>query len=266
MNPAEHYQEINKQAWNRRTELHLKSDFYQYDKFVAGENSLTEIERGILGDLSGKRILHLQCHFGQDSISLARLGARVTGVDFSDTAIKEAKLLNQKCNTQVDFICCDIYDLPQHLDGKYDIVFTSYGTIGWLPDLERWAEVVSHYLDTGGELLIVDFHPVVWMYDNALTTPTYSYFNGDPIVEEEQGSYADPNAKEMLTSICWNHATTSVINSTIKHGLQVKAFHEYDYSPYDIFPGGIEVGPRRYQVEKWKGILPLVFALHSMKI
>ena len=266
MNPNEHYIEVNKQAWNKRTELHIKSDFYKYDEFVAGANSLTEIELGILGDLTGKRILHLQCHFGQDSISLARLGAHVTAVDFSDQAIKEARILNEKCGTDVTFVCCDLYGLPDHLEGKYDLVFTSYGTIGWLPDLDKWARVVSHYLDTGGELLIVDFHPVAWMYDNDLTAPTYSYFNGDAIVEEEQGSYADPTAKETLTSVCWNHATTSVINDTIKHGLQVKAFNEYDFTPYDIFPGGIEVGPRRYQVEKWKGIVPLVFALHSVKV
>jgi len=266
MRPEEQYIHINKQAWNKRTKLHVKSDFYKYDEFVAGANSLTEIELDILGDITGKRILHLQCHFGQDSISLARLGAHVTGVDLSDEAIKQADILNEKCGTEVDFICCDLYDLPQHLEGKYDIVFTSYGTIGWLPDLEKWASVVSQYLNTGGELLIVDFHPVVWMYDNDLTAPTYSYFNGDAIVEEEQGSYADPNAKETLTSVCWNHSTTSVINNTIKHGLQVKAFNEYDFTPYDIFPGGIEVGERRFQVEKWKGILPLVFALHSVKV
>lgn len=124
------YLEINKQSWNKKTDIHLKSDFYDLQGFLNGNTSLNEIELKLLGNITGKNILHLQCHFGQDTISLARLGAKVTGVDLSDNAIDKANLLAEKTRTKADFICCDIYDLPQHLDKEFDFVFTSYGTIG----------------------------------------------------------------------------------------------------------------------------------------
>ena len=131
------YLEINRQAWNNKIDTHLKSAFYDLDSFLQGKSSLNDIELKLLGDVKGKSILHLQCHFGQDSISLSRLGAEVTGVDLADKAIASAKEIASKTNSTTKFICCDIYDLPNHLDEQFDIVFTSYGTIGWLPDLDR---------------------------------------------------------------------------------------------------------------------------------
>ena len=140
------YLEINKQTWNNKTEVHIDSEFYDNENFLKGKSSLNAIELKLLGDFSNKKILHLQCHFGQDSLSLARLGAKVTGVDLSDQAIEKAKEFNEKLNLDAQFICCDVYDLPNHLDEKFDIVFTSYGTIGWLPDLTKWANLVSKFL------------------------------------------------------------------------------------------------------------------------
>src|SRR5690606_20725019 len=117
-------------------------------------------------NLKDKKVLHLQCHFGQDSISLARLGASVVGVDLSDKAIEQAQHIAQELNADARFICCDIYDLPKHLNEQFDIVFTSYGTIGWLPDLDKWASVIHHFLKPGGQFIFAEFHPVVWMFDN----------------------------------------------------------------------------------------------------
>ena len=134
------YIEINKNSWNKRTAVHLKSEFYDQEKFLKGQSSLNDIELNLLGNIEGKSILHLQCHFGQDSISLSRLGAKVSGVDLSDKAIEAARQIAKETNENTNFICCDIYDLPKFLNQQFDIVFTSYGTIGWLPHLGKWAK------------------------------------------------------------------------------------------------------------------------------
>ncbi len=130
MSKEANYIEINRQSWNNRTNTHLQSEFYDLDNFVKGKTSLNTIELDLLGDISGKTILHLQCHFGQDTISLSRLGAETTGVDLSDKAIESARQLAIETKSNATFICCDIYDLPNHLDKQFDIVYTSYGTIG----------------------------------------------------------------------------------------------------------------------------------------
>ena len=166
MNKENNYIEINRKSWNNRVETHLKSEFYDLDNFIKGKTSLNNIELELLGDLKGKSILHLQCHFGQDTISLCRLGANVTGVDLSDQAIESAIKIAKEANSNATFICCDIYDLPKHLDKQFDIVFTSYGTIGWLPDLDKWAKIVSQFLKPNGPFVFVEFHPVVWMFDD----------------------------------------------------------------------------------------------------
>ena len=143
MDKESNYIETNRRAWNEKTGVHIKSAFYDNENFLKGKSSLKDIELNLLGDISGKNILHLQCHFGQDSISLSRLGANVTAIDLSDEAIKRAKEFASQTNTQTKFICCNIYDLPNYLDEQFDIVFTSYGTISWLPDLDKWAEIIS---------------------------------------------------------------------------------------------------------------------------
>ncbi len=137
MSKEENYIAINRQSWNKKTDIHLDSAFYDMDGFRKGNTSLNDIELKLLGDLNGKSILHLQCHFGQDTISLSQLGAKAVGVDLSDNAIDNARKIAAEMNVDTTFICCDVYDLPNHLDQQFDVVFTSYGTIGWLPDLDR---------------------------------------------------------------------------------------------------------------------------------
>ena len=127
MNPEVDYKEINKASWNKRTEIHFDSEFYDNESFIKGRSSLNEIELKLLGDISGQTLLHLQCHFGQDTISLNKMGAKTTGVDLSDRAVSKARELAKIMESDSDFICCDIYDLPGHTDQLYDIVFTSYG-------------------------------------------------------------------------------------------------------------------------------------------
>jgi len=167
----------NKELWNKRVAVHLKSDFYDLPSFKAGNTSLNNIELQALGNVKGKSLLHLQCHFGMDTLSWAREGAIVTGVDFSAAAIEEAGLLAKETGLDAKFICSDIYDLPQNLNEKFDIVFTSYGVIGWLPDLDKWAPVISHFLNPEGVFFIAEFHPVLWMMDDGFSFLKHSYFN-----------------------------------------------------------------------------------------
>lgn len=231
--------------------------------FLAGNTSLKDIELGLLGDVTGKKILHLQCHFGQDSLSLARMGAEVTGMDLSDKAIDAANELAQQLALNAKFICCNIYDLPKHLDEQFDIVFTSYGVLGWLPDLKTWAEIVARYIKPGGKFILVEFHPAVWMFDNEFTYVQYSYFNREPIVEAEEGTYADKNAEMKLECISWNHGLAEVMQSITDVGLIIQAFHEYDYAPYNCFSGTIEAAPGKFQIQKMKGKLPLTYAVKA---
>jgi len=265
MKSEENYIEINKQSWNKRTASHILSDFYDVDGFLNGKSSLNEIELELLGDIKGKNILHLQCHFGQDTISLGRLGANVTGIDLSDKAIDSANKLSEKANIEATFICCDIYDLPNHLNKQFDIVFTSYGTIGWLPNINKWAKIVSKYLKVNGKFVFVEFHPVVWMFDDDFNKIKYKYFNSEAIVETESGTYADKEAEINQECITWNHGIGEVVNSLIKNNIEVNSLKEYDYSPYDCFSGTIEFEPKKYRIKKIGNKIPMVYSIAGEK-
>lgn len=259
------YLAINKALWNQRTKIHIDSDFYDMKNFMAGRSSLKFVELDLLGDIHGKKILHLQCHFGQDSLSLARMGADVTGVDLSDEAIREARRIAAELGIQAEFVNCDLYDLHNHLEDHFDVVFTSYGTIGWLPDLDRWAAVVDRYLKPGGQFIMAEFHPVIWMYDPGFTHIEYSYFKEDPIIETEIGTYADKDAPIALDSVSWNHSISETLEALLQRGLLLRTFREYPFCTYDIFPDMVETGPGQYQVRGLEGKLPMVYAFKMEK-
>ncbi len=257
----EDYVGINREAWNKKTELHYDSAFYDNSSFINGRSSLNEIELKLLGDVAGKSVLHLQCHFGQDTISLARMGANATGVDLSDKSIEKARALAGLTHTQVEFICCNVYDLPQHLNKQFDIVFASYGTIGWLPDMERWAQLVKRFVKPGGQFVFVEFHPVVWMFDDAFSQIKYRYFNTGPIKETAEGTYAEKGAPIKQDYVGWNHSLGEVLGSLMLAGFNISCFEEYDYSPYNCFAGMVEVSEGKYQIQSHGNKLPLVYAL-----
>lgn len=265
MNKEYNYLEINRQSWNNRTDSHLKSDFYDMNGFLKGNTSLNSIELELLGDISGKSVLHLQCHFGQDTISLSRMGAKATGIDLSDKAIENALQISKDTGSDTRFICCDVYDLPNHLDGQFDMVYTSYGTIGWLPDLDLWAKVISKFLKPDGRLVFVEFHPVVWMFDDNFETIFYRYFNSGAIIESESGTYADKTADITQDYVMWNHSMSEVVNSLIRNGLSLNTLEEYDYSPYNCFNKTIEYEPKKFRIEHLGDKIPMVYAVVATK-
>lgn len=260
------YIDINKKLWNQKTEIHYDSDFYDVDSFIKGKDSLNPIEIGLLGKIKGKRILHLQCHFGQDTISLARHGALPTGIDFSENAIKKAKKLNESLGTNAKFIKSDIYKLPEVLDEKFDIVFTSYGVIGWLPEMNKWADIINHFLKPGGEFIMVEFHPVIWMFSNDFKQIEFSYMDPEPIIEELEGTYTDRNAQIKEKSVSWNHGLSTVLDSLIKSGLVITDFKEYNYSPYDCFNNTIKTDDGNYKIKGLEDKIPMVYSVKAKKI
>lgn len=262
----EEYLKVNKDAWNERTEWHIQSEFYQQGAFLQGKSSLNAIELALLGDVRGKSILHLQCHFGQDSLSLSRMGARVTGVDFSEKAIEAARHLAAQLGLDAEFVCCDVYSTSDQLtNGSFDIVFTSYGVLGWLPDLQEWARVVQTMLKPGGMLVLAEFHPVIWMFDDAFQRIDYSYFKQEAIIETVEGTYADKNAPVKQKTISWNHSLDEVLGCLLAQNMQITQFREYDYSPYNCLNGMTEIAPGKFQIAGMEGKLPLVYALKAVK-
>ncbi len=265
METSDNYLEVNKNAWNQKTEIHIGSDFYDMPSFISGKNVLPDLDIEMLGNINGKDILHLQCHFGQDTISMSRMGANVTGVDLSDKAIETARKLATQCYTNTKFVCCDVYSAPQNISQQFDVVYTSYGTIGWLPDIQAWAKVVAHFLKPGAEFIFADFHPVIWMFDNDLKEVTYSYFNKETIVEEIQGTYADKNADITTKTISWNHGLSEVMQALINEGLEIVHFKEFDYSPYNCFSDMEEFEPGKFRFAKYSNKLPVMYALKAIK-
>lgn len=257
--------EMNRVAWNTRTALHLAADWYGHDAFRAGATSLKEIERALLGEVDGQSILHLQCHFGQDTISLARMGARVVGVDLSDAAIDAARSLAKECDADARFVHCNVYDTRTHIQETFDRVFVSYGTIAWLPRVEPWAEVVAASLKPGGELVFVEFHPVLWTFDDDVAKVGYDYDSPEPIVEESTGTYGAPGVTTQLREAGFNHGLGTVVSALLGAGLELSSLREYDYSPYDCFAHAVEEEPGRYRVGTHAARIPLVYSITARK-
>lgn len=259
----DNYIKVNKELWNQRTEVHYDSEFYDQKGFEEKRNSLNKIELEILGDIKGKSVLHLQCHFGQDTISLAEMGAEAIGVDFSDKAIEKAKETAERLNANANFICCNIFDLEKHLDKKFDLIFTSYGVIGWHPELNEWGKLINKFLNPGGKFLIVEFHPTIWMFDDEVESIQYSYFNKETIYEEFEGTYADPDSKIPQKSYSWNHSLADVFSALIDQNLSISLFKEYDFTPYNVFSKAIKC-EEGYQIKGLEGKLPLTFAIEAI--
>ncbi|MDQ3142667.1 MAG: class I SAM-dependent methyltransferase [Bacteroidota bacterium] len=266
MSDPQNFFQLNKQYWNAATHIHIASDFYETNQILEGKSSLTEIESTYLPDVSDKSILHLQCHFGLDTISLARKGAQCTGIDFSETAIQKAKELASKINVDIQFIESSVYDVPNLNLPPFDLVFTTYGTIGWLPDLEKWAQVISGSLKPGGQLYFAEFHPFLYLYNFNTQQLEYPYFNtGSPFIEDEGSTYADRNTALDLQSCFWQHSLDEIIGALISNGLEIKTFKEFDFSSYSCFPNMHVIGENRYRFGSDTLRFPHVFLIIAVK-
>lgn len=265
MNIPPDYTAINEDAWDKRTGVHIGSEFYDIKGFMDGKTSLNETELSLLGDITGKTILHLQCHFGLDSLSLARMGAKVTGMDLSGKAIEQAKAMNDTLGLDATFICSDIYALREVLQGQFDLVFTSYGVIGWLPDLQLWGSIIDHFLKPGGRFILAEFHPVVWMFDPEFAKIQYSYFNKETIIDETTGTYTDRNAPISYKEVSWNHSLDEVFAGLLQNGLSITGFREYDFAHYNCFAHMHQVGDQQFRVTPLDGKIPLMYTLTAQK-
>ncbi|MBK8609191.1 MAG: class I SAM-dependent methyltransferase [Chitinophagaceae bacterium] len=274
MKQYQSYFEQNKESWNKRTAVHKDSAFYNLESFKKGKSSLNKIELDELGDVKGKSLLHLQCHFGLDTMSWERAGANCVGVDLSDEAIKLAREINAGLKLNAEFICANVYDLKEvsevpPLEGfreaGFDIVFTSYGTIGWLPDLDAWAEIVAHFLKPGGTFYIVDFHPTLWMMDENFEQIKYHYFNTDVITEEVSGTYSDRSAPIKSIEHGWNHPFSEIIGALLKQHLQIVQFNEFPYSPYNCFKNLEQGEDLMWRIKGMDEKMPMLYSIKAVK-
>lgn len=265
------WQQANLSSWNKRADLHIKdaTGFYDVEGFVAGRDTLYPVEEAEIGAVKGKRLLHLQCHFGLDTLSLARRGAIVTGLDFSSVAIEAARELASKTNLTADFVHADVYDARQVVAGTFDIVYTSWGTICWLPDIWRWAKVVADMLSPGGRFYFADSHPSAQMLDerDGRLEPTYPWRTpqDNPDVFIETASYTGDTHAEPSTTYNWIHPLSDIIGGLLDAGLQLEFLHKHEVLPYKLFPSMVPAGQGMYRLPDGAVPIPLAFSLQMSK-
>lgn len=270
------YIESNRALWDKWTAVHVQSDFYDVERFKRGGTAVGEgvrlapHELEDVGDVAGKDLLHLQCHFGMDTLSWARLGACVTGMDFSPKAIAEAKTLARDTGVDARFVCADLYDLPNALEGTFDIVYTSNGVLGWLPDINRWAAVVAHFVRPGGIFYINEGHPIMWAMDDfaELPRPRHPYWSApdQPLAMPVEGSYADPAAEiDHDVEYGWNHSLGEIVTALARAGLHIELLREQPFLVWSTpFLEFREDGTYRLPGEL-DGTMPLSYALRATK-
>lgn len=264
------FERANQAHWNALVPIHARSDFYDVAGFKAGKTALMPVEREEVGDVTGKRLLHLQCHFGLDTLSWARLGAEVTGVDYSDEGIAVARSLSVETGLPARFVLSSVYELPQVLSGEFDIVFTSYGVLCWLPDLGRWAQVIAHFLRPGGFFYIVEGHPFAGVFynepDAAGLRVAYPYFpRPAPEAYSGDGTYADEQADIHFTSYEWSHSLSEIVDAVLGAGLRLEFLHEFPFAGYRAMPFMVQREDGYWRLPELLDSVPLLFSLRARK-
>ena len=266
---------FNRANWDERVPIHLASRFYDHGQLRAGPGRLNAIEEAELGPVSGLRVLHLQCHFGMDTLKLAQRGAEVVGLDFSMPAIDAARDLAVELGlqTRARFVAADVYEAPAAIaePGSFDLVYVTWGAICWLPDMPRWAEVVEHFLKPGGRLYLADGHPAAYVFDDDAQLPDgmpglfVPYFQREPLVLDDPRDYADERARlQNGRTVQWVHPLSETIGSVIAAGLHLDWLHEHDAVPWRMFRILVrdEAGMYRWPQRPW---LPLAFSLSATR-
>jgi SAM-dependent methyltransferase len=269
------WRELNRANWDERVPIHVASSSYDLEALRQGRGSLHVIEEAELGSVEGLRVLHLQCHFGRDSLTLAQRGAEVTGVDFSPPAVAAARGLARELGLEgrTRFIECDVYRAPAAIGEaeSFDLVFVTWGALCWLPDVRRWAQVVAHFLKPGGRLYLAEAHPAAYVFDDetrqadgmpGLFVP---YFQREALVLDDPRDYADENARlENERTVQWVHPLSQTIGGLIEAGLQLDWLHEHDNVPWRMFRVLVrdDAGMYRWPRQPW---LPLAFSLMATR-
>ena len=262
----------NRAHWDELAAHHPDTEYYDVPGFLDGESSLQRLEREELADVvgAGTRLLHLQCHFGMDTLSWAREGATVVGADFSGTAIETARELAAEAGLgdRATFVESDLYDLPANLDGEFDVVFTSYGVLTWLPDLDRWGDVIAHFLAPGGTFYIAESHPFTEVFHEASTAEDlrvgYPYFEGSHLSFDDDGSYADYDLEtEHTRTHEFSHSLAEVVNALLDAGLRLEFLHEHPFAAWRMVEAMEEDDEGRWWLPGLDHDLPFTFSIRA---
>ena len=258
----------NRRNWDERAAIHAqnRTGFYPIDRLKAGEDILQPIEAAEIGDVAGKRLIHLQCHIGLDTLCLARRGAIVTGLDFSPTAIAAALALASELGIPAEFVESDVFGARERLSGSFDVAFVTWGTICWLPNIERWAQVVASLLAAGGVLYLADAHPSALVLEEieGRILPHYPWrVSADkPLIFEDAQTYTG-DATELVEkrNYEWIHPLSAIITGLIEAGLQLEFLHEHERLPWKLFASMEPDGDRMFRLPETAVPIPLSFSL-----
>jgi SAM-dependent methyltransferase len=269
------YTEVNKANWDERVPAHAASPDYNVDRYLNDPEFLSDVVRfdlPLLGDIRGLRGVHLQCHIGTDTISLARLGASMTGVDFSGPAVRQARALAEQTGADATFVESDVYDAAAAAGADYDLVFTGIGALCWLPSIRRWAGVVASLLRPGGRLFIREGHPMLWSLadprPDGLLVVEYPYFERDePTVFDEAGTYVSTDVEfEQTITHEWNHGLGEVISALLAEGMTITALTEHDSVPWEALPGQMtKLGNDEWRLTDRPWRLPHSYTLQAVR-
>lgn len=271
-----HYSDINRANWDERVPAHAASPGYAIERFLAEPDFLSDVVRfdlPLLGDIAGLRGVHLQCHIGTDTISLARLGASMTGVDFSGPAVRQARSLAAQTGADATFVESDVYEAADAVGaGRFDLVFTGIGALCWLPSIERWAAVVSRLLKPGGRLFIREGHPMLWSLGDSrpdgLLVVEYPYFEREePTIFDEGGTYVSTDVVfEQTLTHEWNHGLGEIISALLRSGLTITGLTEHDSVPWEALPGLMtQLGDGEWKLTDRPWRLPHSYTLQAVK-
>jgi len=256
--------DANRRMWDERVPIHLGSGFYDVAAFKAGGLTLRPFEVAEVGDVAGKSLVHLQCHFGLDTLSWARLGARVTGLDFSEPAVAAARALATEAGLHdAAFVQGNVYDAPAVLGRRFDVVYTGLGALCWLPDLERWADAIVALALPGGIVYVAEFHPFTDVFADHDLSIVCPYFQGpEPAVWDDPGTYADPGkATEHNLRYEWTHPVSEVIDALARRGLVLRRFREHDHTLFARWPFLTREGADVYRLPEGMPSLPLMYSV-----
>ena len=258
----------NRDNWDSRVDIHYASEEYGVQKFITDPGhigTIVDFDRRIVGDVTGKRLLHLQCHIGTDTLSWARLGAAVTGIDFSEKAVAAARRLSDEASTPGRFLVAELYDAPEVLKETFDIVYTGVGAINWLPDIRGWAEVVSSFLEPGGRFFIREGHPIMWALDwkdQENLTIKYPYFEGHgPVEESEDTTYAGEGILEHTTTYDWAHGVAETLQALIDSGLRIDEVADYDFCEWQGIDQMVLGKDGRWRLPEGRERMPLMWSI-----